>query len=196
MNTIAVFDFDGTITCKDTMTDFIRFVKGSFAFCVGLCWISPYLAAYLLKILSRQRAKEILLSHFFKDTPEVELYEWGKKYAQTRLPQFIRPKASEIIAKHKAYHHRLYLVTASLTFWTKAWAEENGFILIASEPEIKDGRFTGKLNGKNCYGQQKLNRLLALLTPEENYRSFVYGDSQGDTELLRWADVPFYRGLE
>lgn len=196
VTTIAAFDFDGTITTKDTMTDFIRFVRGDFAYFGGLIVLSPMLIAYLLKIIPRQSAKERLLRYFFKDTPESHLYEWGKEYAAQRLPERIRTKATEAINWHKENGHTLYLVTASLTFWTSAWAEKNGFILIASEPEIRNGQFTGKIKGKNCYGQQKLNRLTSVLNEADTYRCFAYGDSAGDDALLSWADVPFYRALE
>ncbi|MBX7241363.1 MAG: HAD-IB family hydrolase [Bacteroidia bacterium] len=196
VTTIAAFDFDGTITTKDTMTDYIRFVKGDFAYYSGLLILSPMLFGYLLKLIPRQKAKEKLLSYFFKGDSESQLYEWGKDYTEKLLPERIRLKAKEVIEWHKENGHALYLVTASLSFWTRAWAEKNGFTLIASEPEIKEGVFTGKIKGKNCYGQQKVNRLTILLNESETYRCFAYGDSGGDRELLSWADVPFYRALE
>ena len=196
VKTIAAFDFDGTITRKDTMTDFIRFVKGDTAYFFGLVTLSPILLGYLFRLIGNQNAKERLLAYFFKDTPESEMYEWGEKYYTQRLQTLIRPKAAEAIEWHKAQGNRLFLITASLTFWTQSWAEANGFTLIASEPEIKEGLFTGKIKGQNCYKQQKVNRLLALLNDSETYRCYAYGDTSGDTELLRWADIPHYRVFE
>lgn len=195
MNTrsIAAFDFDGTITKSDTMFAFIRFVKGEMAFLMGMMSLSPTLLRLKLRFVSAQYAKEALMRHFFEGMSEKELYEWGEKFCETELPELIRPKAMEHILWHQEQKHLCFLVTASLTFWTKAWAEKNNFILIATEPEIQNGIFTGNISGNNCNGQSKVNRLLAALELGEVYRVYGYGDSEGDRELLRWVDIPHYK---
>jgi HAD superfamily hydrolase (TIGR01490 family) len=191
--TIAAFDFDGTITKSDTMFAFIRFVKGEMAFLMGMIALAPTLIQLKMGFLSAQIAKEALLTHFFAGMSETELYELGEKFCETELPQLIRPKAMEHILWHQEQNNPCFLVTASLTFWTKAWAEKNNFTLIATEPEIENGIFTGNIVGNNCNGQSKVNRLLAALELGEVYCAYGYGDSEGDRELLRWVDLPHYK---
>ena len=69
MNAIAFFDFDGTITTKDTLLEFIKFTKGTPSFLTGFLLNSPYLVAYKLNLIPNQRAKEKVMQYFFKNTP-------------------------------------------------------------------------------------------------------------------------------
>jgi phosphoserine phosphatase len=43
---------------------------------------------------------------------------------------------------------------------------------------------------KNCYGQEKVNRLLEVEPDRKNYYLYAYGDSRGDREMLAFADFP------
>src|SRR5215470_6463338 len=69
---IAFFDFDGTVTTRDTLLEFIRFSKGSLGLYSGFLLNSPWLFAYRLKIISNQAAKQRILSWFFRNTPLTE----------------------------------------------------------------------------------------------------------------------------
>lgn len=193
---VAAFDFDGTITRKDTMFAFISHVKGGFSLQFGILVLSPMLAMYALGLISRKKAKEIFLGYFFADYTEEELYKEGERFCNQVLPQLIRPHAQACIDWHKSQGHQCFLVTASLSYWTKAWADKNGFVLIATEAETQNNLLTGKIKGENCHGQAKVNRLLAALDPGVTYRVYGYGDSEGDRELLRWVDIPSFRPFE
>ena len=62
---IAFFDFDGTITTKDTLLEFIKFYKGKYQFYLGFLVYSPFLVAYKLKIIPNYVAKQKVLQYFF-----------------------------------------------------------------------------------------------------------------------------------
>lgn len=190
---VAAFDFDGTITTKDTMFAFIRFVKGDLYFLWGMFCVSPVLVGYKLGLVSTQRAKEILLTFFFRNESAEKMYEDGSRFCKERMPYLLRPLAVEAIKNHQNQGHICYLVTASLTFWTQKWAEKNGFVLVASIPEIQNGKFTGKIAGKNCNGAEKLNRILAALGSEVIEKKYAYGDTSGDREMLNWADECIFK---
>ena len=57
MKQIAFFDFDGTITTKDTYLEFIKYTKGTMRFFTGLAINSPYLVAYMLNLIPNQVAE-------------------------------------------------------------------------------------------------------------------------------------------
>ncbi len=192
--TIAAFDFDGTLTKKDTMFAFIRFVKGDFYFIWGMLCISPTLILHKIGFLSAQKAKEKCLSFFFQHETEADLYAYGSRFCREKMPDLLRPQALSCLKNHQNQGHICYLVTASLTFWTQKWAEEQGFMLVATLPEIQNGRFTGKIVGKNCNGEEKVFRLLSVLSAEKNIeKKYAYGDTSGDTEMLKWADVAVFK---
>lgn len=195
MQVIAAFDFDGTITKRDTMLDFVRFVKGDIPFFLGLLRLSPILAFHKVGFLSSQSAKERFLTYFLGGMQENDLYKMGQLYCKERLPKLIRPKARARIEWHRKNQHPLYLVTASLPFWTKEWAIENGFVLVATQAEIQDNLFTGKITGKNCHKSEKVKRLTQILGTQKPYKVYAYGDTNGDADLLAWAAVPAFQAF-
>ena len=86
-------------------------------------------------------------------------------------------------------------ISASLALYVQPWALKAGFDdVIATHLEtLEDGRISGKLAGKNCFGIEKIRRLEALLGPRNGYTLYAYGDSRGDRELLSSADYAYYR---
>ncbi|MFL5808985.1 MAG: HAD family hydrolase, partial [Flavisolibacter sp.] len=156
---IAFFDFDGTITTKDTLLEFIKFDKGSFRFLLGFLINSPYLLAYKLKIISNQSAKEKVLQFFFHDTPLSAFNEKCAAFVSGELPKLIRPKALEEIEKLQEKGSEVVIVSASPENWIRHWADSLRVQLIASRLEVKDGKVTGKILGKNCHGDEKVCRI-------------------------------------
>ncbi|MCB0845701.1 MAG: haloacid dehalogenase-like hydrolase, partial [Bacteroidetes bacterium] len=75
----------------------------------------------------------------------------------------------------------------------KPWALENGLEFVGTRHEVANGVFTGKIDGKNCAGPEKVNRLLEILGNQEIEKSYAYGDTSGDKEMLEWADEGGYR---
>lgn len=193
--TIAAFDFDGTITYCDSLIPFFSYTLGLPATLGKMTLEIPHLLGYVLKQTSRQEIKECLLKRFFAGAPAADVQEKGKEFAETHLQSFIKPKALERIRWHQKRGHQCILVSANLDLYLAPWAEKMGFHhAITSQCEISpSGRLTGKLLGENCRGPEKLHRLTHLLGPKENYTLYAYGDSSGDRDLLNAADYAYYR---
>ena len=105
----------------------------------------------------------------------------------------IREPAMNRLLWHQAKGHQCFLVTASLSFWTQDWAKQHHLTLISSKGKIVNGIFTGKLDGLNCWGKEKRRRVEALVDPDSIDIIYAYGDSQGDKEMLQWADRASFR---
>ena len=194
--TVAAFDLDGTITRKDTLSEFIKFSLGKPRWYIGLAMLSAMLVRFKLGMLDNQTAKEKLLTYFLGGMPLPSLYQKGEQFCAERMPSLVKTSAMAKIAWHKEQGHKLYLVTASLSLWTKAWADQQGMQLIASIPEEDSGVFTGKLFGGNCYGEEKRKRLEEQLNGFQIEARYAYGDTKGDFEMLAWADHAFYRQFQ
>jgi HAD superfamily hydrolase (TIGR01490 family) len=190
---IALFDFDGTITSKDTLLEFIRFSKGRSQFYLGFALNLPYLIAYKLKMISNQAAKEKILKFFFHKTPIQKFEEYCKQFSAHVLPFLIRPKALEEIRELKEKNVLVVVVSASPENWIKKWANENQLQLIASRLEVSNGHVTGKIVGKNCSGDEKVSRINEVFDLSQVNVVAAYGNSSGDQAMLRLADRSYYK---
>lgn len=187
---IAAFDFDGTITTKDTLFDFIRSYFGTFKLVLGIVILSPILILYKIGFIKNYRAKEILISYFLKNKDFNEFTQKCNLYSQ-RINLIVRPKVLQKIQWHIQQKHKVIIVSASVKDWIQPWANENGISeVIGTEIQIQEGKITGKFSTKNCYGQEKVNRLKEVYPNREEYTLYAYGDSRGDQELLAFADHP------
>jgi phosphatidylglycerophosphatase C len=192
--TIAVFDFDGTITQKDTLIEFIRFSKGSWKLGLGFLLFSPLLVAMKLKLYPNWKVKQQLFSYFFSGTSIDKFNDWGTSF-RLEIDKILRPKAMKALQLHKENGHKIIVVSASIENWIIPWANKSGIDeILATTIEIdQDGIITGKFLSKNCYGPEKVNRLLERIVHRDDYWIVAYGDSVGDKELLEHADEGFYK---
>jgi HAD superfamily hydrolase (TIGR01490 family) len=190
---IAFFDFDGTITTKDTLLEFIRFSKGNFAFLLGLFLNSPYILAYKLNIISNQTAKEKVLQFFFKNTLVEKFTEQCDLFSRKVLPKLIRQKAVDEIKRLQRGGHDVVIVSASPEQWIHNWSSEMQVQLIASCLEVINGKITGKLVGKNCHGPEKVQRILEKHALSDYDIIYAYGDTKDDLPMLELATIKFYK---
>ncbi|MGJ0318665.1 HAD-IB family hydrolase [Aliarcobacter cryaerophilus] len=193
MKILSLFDFDGTITKDDSLLKFIRFVVGDTKFIIGLIALSPTLTLYKLKLIPNYKAKQKMLSYFFKGCSEEYFRKVANEYSLNHIDKILRQKAMEKIQWHKEQGHKVVVVSASIDCWLRPWCEKNGLELLATKLEIKDDIVTGKLLSKNCYGVEKVNRIKELYNLEKYDYIYAYGDSSGDKQMLEIAHEKFYK---
>lgn len=190
---VAAFDFDGTITTKDTLLEFIKFSKGSFAFYTGFLLYFPILIAYKIKLYPNWKAKQRMFNHFFGGMKHSHFCLLGEQFADA-VETMIRPKALEAIDEHLKNKNTIYIISASITEWVSPFCKKIGITnVLGTDIEVDDqGFLTGKFSSSNCYGQEKVNRLLEKEPERNTYTLFVYGDSKGDKKLIEFADRGWY----
>ena len=189
MKRFAAFDFDGSITTKDTLFDFIIYTFGWGGLLRCLFLNTFNLALYALKMRSNEKAKEKMLGSLLKGIDVEHFVTMCAEYSRNRIPQILRSTTMERIAGHREKGDTLIIVSASPENWIKPWATEAGFTLVlATKLEEKKGVLTGKFASRNCYGKEKVNRIAAYITNREEIHLTAYGDSSGDTAMLEYAD--------
>lgn len=191
MKTVAAFDLDNTITDRDCLLRFVLFMNGSLKTAWDVLKIIPYLVLFFLGFKSRQEVKEKFLSFTL---PGKDIKIWGDKFAKKIAPSFLIPSALERIKWHKNQGHELVLISANLDCFVSPLGSELHFDKIICTKLVYPP--TGKIAGLNCYGEEKVKRLIEELGPKENYILYAYGDSNGDKELLNLADYPYFRHFE
>ena len=127
---LALFDFDGTITTDDSLIKFIRFVVGDTKFIWGMILLFPMLTAYKLKLIPNYKAKQYMLSYFFKGMSEENFMQVANEYSLNHIKTILRPKAMEKIRWHKKQGHKIIIVSASIECWLKPWCDEHDLELI------------------------------------------------------------------
>ncbi len=192
--TIAFFDFDGTITNKDSMVEFIKYCKGNAAFYKSLAVLSPWLAGMKLGLLKKSFAKEKMLSYFFKGTNIEEFNGLCKKFSDNRLPGLVRADALEAIKDHQKAGHEVVVVSASAENWLIHWCNNKQVKCIGTKLFVDQNNIlTGKLSGANCNGIEKVTRIKQAYNLSFYKTIYCYGDSKGDVLMLKIGTHPFYR---
>lgn len=195
MKRLYAFDFDGTLTTKDTLLEFIKFAKGSCALYAAFALYLPLLVLMKLRLYSNYRTKEKIFSHLFRGMTVEDFNAVCRRFAGANGQRLLRPKAVEYINKVSADDDAaMVVVSASMENWVVPFFDGMEKIsVIGTVPEVKDGILTGRFSTANCYGEEKVRRLLELYPDRDDYQLIAFGDSRGDRELLAFADEAHYK---
>lgn len=193
-NGIAFFDFDLTLSRRDTIRDFPRFVFGRIGFTRRLLGVLPFLYLFRAGLCSATYAKEAYVTRFYGGMREDDLVEKSRHYSLHRLPKILDKNMMRVMQSHKDQGHTVVVVSASLSLWLAPWCEENGLELLATEVEMVNGEVSGRLQGLNCHGEEKVSRIRERYALSQFDKIYAYGDSKADYPMLGIADYAWLRG--
>ncbi len=121
------------------------------------------------------------------------LQQLHRQFMQAEILPIITDKSRALIQQHKDKGDTLLIITATNLFITAPIASELGIEhILATEPEIRDGRYTGKVSGIPCFREGKVERLKDWLQKTGNNLadSVFYSDSHNDLPLLEMVTRP------
>jgi phosphatidylglycerophosphatase C len=192
---VAAFDFDGTITQRDTLAGFLTFVGGRSAVARATARRSAAMLAGLRDDQARDRAKEAVLGDVLRGRSDADLRAAGQRYAAL-LPARFRPDIVQRVGWHRDEGHELVIVSASLAYYLEPVAEALGIghVIGVEMATDTDGRLTGALAGLNVRGTEKATRLQAWWADRPADELWAYGNSSGDDALLALAQHPTWVG--
>jgi HAD superfamily hydrolase (TIGR01490 family) len=190
---LVLFDFDGTITTKDTLAEFMIFYHGRLRYTLGLALLSPIIASYIFKLMPNWKSKQYFLTWFLKNEKASTFEKRCREFSGKYMEQLIRPKALEAIKQYKKSGANVAVVTASAENWVKPWCDQHNLICIATKLEVKDNKLTGKILGKNCHGPEKVCRIKENFDLTNYGEIIAYGDTSGDKEMLALAHQSHYK---
>lgn len=127
------------------------------------------------------------------DNNMTTLLAWRDDYLSKKIEPIILPAAKQLIQKHQQQNDTLLIITATNSFITSPIAEKLGIPhLLATEPEMIDGQFTGQVDGMPSYQQGKVVRLEQWLIEQNKTLegSYFYSDSHNDLPLLERVSHP------
>ena len=189
---VALFDFDGTLTLSDTLPLFIRHATGVSG--LALSMLSTLPAMIVLACsgwksvwgIDAGSTKERLLRRCFAGRTTTEIECVGKDFV-SKVDAVVAQPVVERMKWHKAQGHKVVVVSASVEEWVRPWCEAHGVDdVISTRMVVEQGRYTGRFDGLNCNGREKVNRIASHYTPDK-FHIVAYGNSTGDYPMFHYA---------
>lgn len=185
---LVAFDFDGTLTWRDSFLAFLAWRFGPVRYALGMVRLVPAGLAYALH-RDRGRMKAATVNAFLAGVSRHELLVQADRFAAANARRLLRPDAIRCWRRWQEQGARLIIVTASPELLVAPFARGLGAEAVLgtrlafSPSEIA----TGALDGPNCRGPEKVERLTALLGARPRLDA-AYGDSDGDLDMLALAE--------
>ena len=191
--TVVAFDFDGTLTIRDSFTEFLRWRAGPGGWALGLVKMAPAVAHYA-RDRDRGRIKAASVREFLRGVERTALEADAERFADGVWDRFIRPDALACWNDWGARGAHRVIVTASPETTVAPFARRLGAENLLGTPLFfdADDKVSGAFAGPNCRGAEKVRRLKAAYG-EDVIVAAAYGDTSGDTEMLAMADEPGFR---
>ena len=188
---LAIFDFDGTITIRNTFVGFLFRAVPWHRKCIFLMAIPIMILAFRCGWLSVKGSHRFLVGYLLKGQRVEHLQQVGERFSQGMLRQLLRPAALQRIAWHRENGHDVVVVSASYEYWIRPWCLMQEIDLICSTLEVAHGRATGR-SLCVCDGEQKVTQLRQRYCLESYDTIYAYGDSEGDLAMMSLADHAEY----
>jgi phosphatidylglycerophosphatase C len=190
---IVAFDFDGTMTVRDSYTAFLRWRTPPLKWALGGARLIPAAIAYLFH-RDRGRIKAEATKVFLGGVSRERVEADAKAFAGEQSRSLLRPDAVIAWKRWRKERVRLIIVTASPDVVVAPFARGLGADDLLGTPLAYDSRdrITGAFQSPNNRGPEKVVRLKAAYGPDLRLRA-AYGDTDGDTEMLAIAEEPYFK---
>jgi HAD superfamily hydrolase (TIGR01490 family) len=194
---LALLDLDHTLITLDSDEAWVEFLIEE-----GILDRAEYERANhdLVRRYRAGEATSVEFSYFYMSTltgrDPALLESWRAAYLERKILPAISRAARELLSEHRLAGHLMVLTTATGRFIVAPIARELGFEnVIATEPETKNGRYTGKVAGTPNMREGKVTRLETWLaergrTLADFRQSWFYSDSVNDLPLLKRVTHP------
>jgi phosphatidylglycerophosphatase C len=193
---LALFDFDHTITTRDTFTDFVHCALSKRRLVFGKTVLAPSIAGYRMGLVSSNAIRAQIVRVAFSGDDHARVQALAHTFARTALPQAVRPDMLRAVERHQAAGDTVAVVSASLDLYLAEWCRMQGVQLLCSSLEARGGRLTGRFAGAQCDFDEKARRVRATFDLTAYARIHAYGDSPGDRAMLALAHRRVFRGRE
>lgn len=191
---VAAFDFDGTLSHGVSGMRFFAELLGRRRLAGLIARRFGSFLGYSLRV-DHEASLRRISGHVFRGRRATDVIRAGERFSHHTVPRFLLPAGMAQLRHHLSAGHRCVIVSRAYTWSIAPWARAVGVAdVLATDLETgPDGILTGRLRTPSCDGEQKRDRLLALLGTAEPWELYAYGDSPGDYAMLRVAHHPFLR---
>jgi HAD superfamily hydrolase (TIGR01490 family) len=194
---LALFDLDNTLLACDSDYEWGQFLvdRGILDRDQYEAQNRTYYEQYVAGTLDIHEYLGFALRPLAAHAP-ADLDRWHGDFMRSRILPSITREARALVDGHRRGGDLCAIITATNSFVTAPIAREFGVEhLVATEPEMREGRFTGRVAGTPCFREGKITRLgewLAALgrRTTDFAERWCYSDSHNDLPLLELATRP------
>ena len=190
---LALFDFDGTITTQETMPVFLHRSVSWRRLILGWLLLAPLVLAYKLRIVSGTIVRRAIVRFGYSGVPASTVAALGRDFAENYLPTVLRREAMQRIAWHKSQGHKIVVVSGGLDAYLAPWCEAQGLEVLCSSLQQRNGVLTGRYEGHQCVLAEKVRRVRERFDLGAYSMVYAYGDTPEDHDLLGIASKRYYR---
>ena len=191
--TLVLFDFDGTITTRDTMFELVKFYHGKNKFYRGMMFLLPRLLLFKAGFVQNQAMKEAFMTYFWKGTESREFENACREFYEKKLHLLLRDKAMKQLKEYVDKGYDVAVVSASAEDWVKPFCDAYAIKCLSSVLERDANKITGKIKGINCNGEEKVIRIKNTFDIKQYKHILAYGDSSGDKPMLQLATQAYFK---
>lgn len=188
---LALFDFDGTLTTRDTTLLFVFYVtgkpRGTWIFVTNII----QLVLAILEIQDWISVKEKIFKEGFATRAALEIENKGNEFGKKIIPKILNDEVYKQMKKLQKEGYEVVLLSASCRVWLQQWCKDEGIELVCTELAIESDKYTGKISGKNCYGKQKVDALKSMYDLQAAENLIAYGNHASDMHYMRLAQQAF-----
>ena len=190
---LALFDFDGTITDRETFGPFVEAAVPRRRLAIGKCVLALLVIGYRLGLVPGTVVRAAVVRVGFSGLRVAALESTAEAFANDVLPTLLRPEALRRIDWHRQRGDRIIVVSGAFDLYLQPWCRRQGLELLCSVLDVRDGHLTGHYRGRQCVGAEKVHRVRQACDLASFRRSHAYGDTREDLELLSLAHDRYYR---
>ena len=190
---LALFDFDGTLTTRETFPDFMRHAVARPRLLLGGVLLAPVVFGYRRGWVAGNPTRTSVVQVGLRGVDATRLRAKGATFARNVLPGLLRAEAMARLAWHRERGDRVVVVSGGLDVYLVPWCAAQGVEVLCSVLAERDGRITGYA-GAQCVGEEKVRRVRALCDPQAYTAIHAYGDTHEDQAMLAMANHRTYRG--
>lgn len=182
---IIIFDFDGTLTKRDTLRPFATYIAKKYNLRHKLLLFYACLVLHKLKWVSDKKLKESFLQLFVKTKSVEEVENIVNQFFEEVVQNIINNSVLNKLKNHVDSGDKVYIASANFDFLLKPLIMKwNISGIISTETEQKNGYFTGEIVGNTCKGENKLRKIKAVLGEGVLKNIIAYADKE-DALLLK-----------
>ena len=195
-----MFDFDGTITTRDTFALFLRYYAGPVRWAIKIARLLPTFVAYKLGRIDRHAVKHAVINQFFAGELSADVEARAAQFAAEVIPNLVRPQAAArvkaLLNSPDCGPESLYICSASIGPYLRYWASSCGIHeqnVMSTELALDGDRIADGLSGYNVWGSNKVRRIFDQFAPQSVKIIEAYGDTRGDREMLHAAKASYFK---